>query len=483
MRMPQTVAVLAAAILFGSCRKPVEQPVPVVAKRVREPVVAGQFYPGTASELKTTVQGFLERAQRLAQAPVPMVLVPHAGYVYSGQVAAQAFRQLEPGFERVVVIAANHSAEARYRGISVDRSTHYRVPGLEVPLSDPSALLKNPLFVEVPAAHGSHVVELELPFLAELNGKGFELLPLIVSRLDRSEARAAAEVLAAHADAKTRFVFSVDLSHYHPYEMAERKDRSCLDALARMNADDVAQCDTDGTQVLLLMTELAARLALTPKLVTYANSGDVSGDRSRVVGYGALVYEDRFELNAEERNALLLIARTSLETRVREGKDLAVPPELVSRHPRLETRRGAFVTLKKDGDLRGCIGTLTAHRPLAEDVAANAVNAALHDPRFSPVAPEELSALKLSISVLDAPRPLSGVAGENLVALLGQKKPGLILEYRGRRSTFLPEVWEQLPEPVQFLGHLCRKQGSPEDCWRSEEARFETYGSQHLEVP
>lgn len=228
------------------------------------------------------------------------------------------------------------------------------------------------------------------------------------------------------------------------------------------------------------MNELSARLGVSPKLLAYANSGDVSQDKARVVGYGSLVYEERFFLNADEGKALVSLARGALEARVRDGKTLAVPPEVAGRWPRLSTPRGAFVTLKQDGALRGCIGSLTPSEPLALDVIHNANNAAVSDSRFKPVRADELPSISLSVSVLDLPRPLEGLAAEALAKQLGETRPGLILEFEGRRSTFLPEVWEQLPEPASFLAHLCAKQGSPEGCWRDPAARFQVYGSQHF---
>ncbi len=472
------LALLAFASL--SCG-PCATPRPAEPKRVREPAAAGKFYPADARELDAQVTGFLGKATRAATAPVRMVLVPHAGLEFSGQVAAQSFKQLDPGFERVVIIAANHSNDANYSGLSVDRATHYRVPGLEVKVADDAAgLLKRPGFVDVPLAHTMHMIEIELPFLRAVNGRPFELVPLVVGRLSPDEARAAAAELARLADPKTLFVVSVDLSHYYSYEQAVVLDRPCLDAIARSDAEGVARCTTDGTQVLFLMNELAARLALTPRLLTYANSGDVSGDKARVVGYGSLVYEDRFELSADEGAALVALGRQALEAAVSEGKVISVPPAVAARWPRLSTPRGAFVTLREAGELRGCIGSLAPSEPLALDVVHNAVNAALRDTRFNPVKAAELPAIALSVSVLDSPRPVAEPTPDALAQRLGATHPGLILEYRGRRSTFLPEVWDELPQPEQFLRHLCAKQGSAEGCWREKDAAFQAYGSQHF---
>jgi AmmeMemoRadiSam system protein A/AmmeMemoRadiSam system protein B len=490
LRMKTNLVALLVALVALACQKPLGTAEAASAsKNVRSPASAGTFYPSDAKELAATVKKMMDAAPQTAKDPVKMILTPHAGLEFSGQTAANAFKQLAPGFERVVIVAGNHSNEANYDGASPDTATHYAMPGLEVKVAAVTAsLVGKPGFSSQPQpkAHSMHMVEIELPFLAYQNGgKPFEIVPLVVGHLERQGTRQVATELAKLADAKTVFVFSVDLSHYYTYDQALALDKPCLDALVRTNADDVARCDTDATQVLMTMLELAARLSLSPRLLSYTNSGETPriGDKSRVVGYGAMTWEDRYELGKDEQQALLTLARRSLEAQVKEHRTIDVPAEVLSRFPRLATNRGAFVTLREDGDLRGCIGSLGPTEPLAEDVVHNAVHAAVHDSRFEPVRPEELAKIHIDISVLDTPRPLNGVTGDALVKYLGDKKPGLIISYKGRRSTFLPAVWEELAEPLAFLGHLCRKQGSPEACWREADARFETYGSQLMAEP
>ena len=192
--------------------------------------------------------------------------------------------------------------------------------------------------------------------------------------------------------------------------------------------------------------------------------------------YGLVVEQVDFQLSAEEKNALLSLARSSVETWVRSNKRLDTA--LLSRKfPNLTAHRACFVTLRRDKQLRGCIGSLEPRRALVDDVNDNAVSAAVNDTRFRPVQESELPFLHYSISVLDLPRVLRGVAVPDLPAYLQQHKPGLIIEYRGRRSTFLPSVWEELPDPEDFLARLCRKQGSPPNCWMMEDVRISTYGS------
>jgi hypothetical protein len=468
---------LALALALAACRPAPAPPAPAAPRLVRPPAAAGQFYPSDPAELAGTVKALLDAAPRAVEATARIVLAPHAGLPYSGRIAAAAFRQLDAGFDRAVILASSHAGPP-FRGFAVDGATHYAVPGLEVPVAAAARTLAGA--VDAPGAHGGQVIEIQLPFLAEANGgRPFEIVPVAVGGLSYPGARELAAALAGLDAPGTVFVFSVDLSHYHPYDVAVSRDRACLDAIVRMDARDLVRCDTDGTQVLAVMVELAARLGTTPRLVAYANSGDAAGDRGRVVGYGAVAFEDRLALGADERRALLALARASLESAVREGRPAEMPAEVAGRFPRLRAERGTFVTLKARGRLRGCIGALEGREPLAEGVARNALLAALRDPRFPPVKPAELPAIRLSVSVLDPPRPLDA-AGPALLARLGAERPGVVLEHEGRSSTFLPAVWHELPDPAQFLGALCAKQGAPPTCWASPAARFRTYRAAEL---
>lgn len=474
-------ALASLAMLLSSCSCPLPPVAP--EHQVRKASAAGTFYPADPQALAAEVRRLLDAEVKATHHRVPIALAPHAAYFFSGHVAAAALKQLTPDFERVILLAANHNGEVHFDGLSVDRAAHFAMPGFDLPIDGRIAerLLRRPGFVDVPQAHQAYVIEVELPFLRAIQPEPFSIVPIMVGRLDRRGAHEAARELLKVADDKTAFVFSLDMSHFHPDAEARALDAACLDALLRMNGDDVARCETDGTQMLLLMNALAARQGLTPRLVRYATSSEVpEGDAARVVGYGALIYEDRFELNAEEGQALVTLARQALEAKLVRGERPRLAPEIIDRHPRLGVARAAFVTLDKAGDLRGCIGSLSAGQSLAQDVLDNALHAALDDGRFSPVTGEELSEIEISISVLDTPRPLSpkpASAGE-LLARLARERPGVTLTFEGRRSTYLPSVWEQLPDPEHFLRSLCEKQQSPAECWKSPEATFELYGAQ-----
>lgn len=190
---------------------------------------------------------------------------------------------------------------------------------------------------------------------------------------------------------------------------------------------------------------------------------------------GAVAFEDGLELTDGEQQALLGLARQSVEGAVvPSGRLQQVPAQLLARFPRLATPRGTFVTLMRGGRLRGCIGSLSGAYPLAEDVLRNALSAAFSDDRFPPVARGELADITIAISVLGPLLPVDK-AGDALARWLGEQRPGLLLHFQGRRSTFLPDVWDELPRPVEFLAQLCRKQDLPLACWRDPAARFQSY--------
>ncbi len=171
-------------------------------------------------------------------------------------------------------------------------------------------------------------------------------------------------------------------------------------------------------------------------------------------------------LSAEERQILLRLARQALEDGVR-GKPLA-PLDWNTLPPRLREPGASFVTLTKEGELRGCVGALEAHQPLAEDVREHAVAAALEDFRFPPVRPEELPRIHIEVSYLTPLQPLEFDSPEELLTRLRPGVDGVVLRQGLRRATFLPQVWEQIPDPQEFLDHLCLKMGRPPGCWRSE---------------
>lgn len=451
-------------------------------RRVRRPVVAGQFYPADPQELYGLVAGFLAKSPGAGLRGVHAILVPHAGYVYSGEVAAASFREVDPRFRRVFLLAGNHNGEADFAGVALPDETHYAIPGAEIPLSPVLAQLRGkPPFTREPRAHTMHMIEVELPFLQQLRGRpqppDYEIVPMIVGRLDEKGVDALTAVLDSYADAQTLFVFSVDLSHFYTGDKARQLDGYTVESIMSRDREAVRRAVTDADQVLDTMLALAARRGWEPTRLMARNSGDVTGDYGRVVGYAAVAFHDPVAFSEEEKRELLALARRSIETHLRGGTAPAPDAAWLERHRAFRIPRGVFVTLEKHGELRGCIGDLLPSGPLHQGVVANAVSAAVKDPRFPPVKMEELAELAITISVLDYPSRVKVGRPEEYLKVLRPNLDGVILTYQGRRSTFLPEVWKQIPDPEEFLARLSVKQGSPADAWRDPSAVLYRYGA------
>jgi hypothetical protein len=451
--------------------------------QVRAPVVAGQFYPSDPGELFKEVTRLLASSPAIGLRGVHTILVPHAGYPFSAAVAAASFRELDRNFRRVFILASNHNGATSFTGVSLPDETRYAIPGAEIPLSGVLNDLRDPtLFVHEPLAHVLHMVEVELPFLQQLRGRpqpaDYTIVPMILGGMDPKAVDRLAAVLDGYADPTTVFVFSVDLSHYYPDQTARQLDQYTVDALMARDRAAIMSARTDGDQVLDTMLALVQRRGWQPTFLMARNSGDANGEKGRVVGYAAIAFHEPFSLSDAERRALLAFARTRVEEQVRHGHVPEPEGAWFDQHPIFRIPRGVFVTLEKKGHLRGCVGDLMPTKPLYLGVQDAAVSAAVNDPRFPPVAEVELRDLSISISVLDYPARVQVSRPEDYLQVLRPGKDGVILEYNGRRSTFLPHVWQELPKPEDFLSSLALKQGAPADAWRSPSAvlyRYEAY--------
>lgn len=455
----------------ASAKKESVPTAPPATKRVRPPAVAGQFYPADPAELYGTVTRLLAAKPELGIRGARALVVPHAGYMYSAEVAASAFSQVDTSFRRVFILTANHRGDADYHRASIPDVTHFAIPASEIPLSDIASKLRlDPFFVDEPRAHTMHMIELELPFLQALKGRpanpNYEIIPMVLGRMDERDVENLSGILEKYADERTLFVFSIDFSHYYPDDQARKLDMHTVDALLRMDPVETSKCVTDGNQVLLTLLSLARRRSWEPAFILYRNSGDVTGDRSRVVGYASLVFHDELKLTRAEQTELLGLGRRTLDSYVRDHRVPEIDTEWLAKFPVFRLPRGVFVTLNKDGRLRGCIGDLFSSNSIFANVAQNAVNAAVHDNRFPPVTPEELDRIELSITVLGFPQLVRVNEPRDYLKVLRPQVDGVILSYQGRRSTYLPQVWGSFHnDGEQFLSNLCAKQGAPPSCW------------------
>ncbi len=401
---------------------------------VRHPAVAGRFYPGSAAQLRQMVESMVDGEAEKEEA-IGLVS-PHAGYVYSGPVAGAVFSRTALK-DTCVIIGPNHTGMGE--PLSIMARGSWETPLGEVAID--SALAEQILadsrhLREDSTAHQmEHSIEVQLPFLQYFR-PDIRIVPIMFS-FAASDAYKEAGLSIATAIKKLGrdavIVASSDMSHYEPQEAAERKDRQAIEAILKLDEDEllrrvetlrISMCGY--APVVSLIVAAKALGARRGRLVKYQTSGDVLGDYSGVVGYAGII------IPAGAMHPLARLAREAMEAYVNEGRVISPPAELV---PEMKERAGVFVSLHRSGQLRGCIGTF---EPVTENAAteiiSNAINSATRDPRFPPVAPEELGDLEYSVDVLTSPRPVKD-KGQ-----LDPKKYGVIVEYGYRRGLLLPDL-------------------------------------------
>jgi hypothetical protein len=477
---------------------------------IREPAVAGAFYPDEAQLLTQQVDHFLDNVppQDVSGRLLGLV-VPHAGYVFSGQIAAYSYDLIrDRKIGTIIMVGCSH--RTTYSGASIYRRGSYRTPLGLVPIDEALSeelISRIPSLRYVPEAHlGEHSLEVQLPFLQKVLGE-FRLVPILLGhRMSPEELESLAEVIAeSSADREgVLLVASTDLSHYPSYQDACQVDRETLDLMAAYQPDRLIeyerncrqrgilglQCAMCGTEAVMVVM-MAARMlgADSAHILKYANSGDVPmGDHDRVVGYGAVAFceeepgdveqvgrriGDDGGLNEEERRQLLTVARQSISAGL-EGR-VYTPPEPSTE--RLGEHRGAFVTLHKQGQLRGCIGQFQPDMELVRTVAQMAQAAAFRDGRFPPLSEEELEQIEIEISVLS---PL------HEISTIDEIEPGThgIWITRGARSgCYLPQVATQMGwSGKEFVEHCClHKAHLSADAYLQEGTRMFVFTAQVFE--
>lgn len=441
----------------------------------RPAAVAGMFYPADPEALQRMVDGLLEaarvRAGAAARAPKALI-APHAGYVYSGAVAAAAYAriaELRGRVSRVVLLGPCHRVAVR--GLALPGADAFATPlgPVDIDVEAARSLGALPQVVESATAHAQeHCLEVHLPFLQRLLGR-FRLLPLLVGDATADEV---SEVLQrVWGGSETLVIISSDLSHYLAYGAAQRADRQTVAQMLALNPriDHDQACGATPVNGLL---DLARRRGLAAELLDLRNSGDTAGDRSRVVGYASIAFFEVKDAMPEswhdgggQGQVLVSIARGAIGEALGIESGAGANSDQIRDQAFLREKGASFVTLRRDGALRGCVGSVTAYRSLRDDVIGNARAAAFSDTRFQPLTPGEFDLVKVEVSVLSAATPLDARNEENVVRQLRPHLDGIVLEYGARRATFLPQVWESLPDPRDFLAELKHKARLPRDFW------------------
>lgn len=466
----------------------------------RQPVVAGQFYPGRASALKSALRHYFQGcSSEVRQGGVAAVVAPHAGYRYSARVAASAYHQIEPqrSYDNIFILAPSH--HVRFKGASLYSPGDYLTPLGKVQVN--RALVQQLInehdffHYHAPAHKKEHSLEVQLPFLQHHLQEYFQIVPVITGTNDLKVIRKMAGALKPYFNSHNLFVVSTDFSHYPAYDEAVEVDAATANAVATNEPSELlkvirsqaggdvpglatSMCGWSGMLTLLNITSEPATPIEVRKL-HYRNSGDVTGDSSRVVGYWAMSMIRKestsnkehmdFQLNEEEKHTLLKIARQTINSYVREGKVPEGEEDEITRNLKVHT--GAFVTLSMQGELRGCIGRFGAEMPLFKVVRNMAVAACSEDARFPPVREEELKDISIEISVLT---PLEKISSPDEIEL---GRDGIYIKKGSYTGTLLPQVAEKTRwSTEQFLGHCARdKAGIGWDGWKDEDAELYAY--------
>jgi len=481
----------------------------------RQPILAGTWYPADPAALRQSVEGHIQEAQAT---PLPGELVgliaPHAGHVYSGAIAGHAYAALsrQPA-DTVVVIAPSH--RHYFHGVSVHDSGGYATPlgVMELDEAFIAELRRQlPSLTHVPKAHAEeHSLEIQIPFLQVAAPKA-RLVPLVMGQQDLDICHRLAEALSSAvsraAGKRVVLLASSDLSHYHDAATCAQLDGRIHDAVRAMDPRAMAACLGERTceacgagpmiTVMLASRDLGANKGL---VLATGDSGQVSGDKDKVVGYMAAAFvharggaarrshgrqpiirlashaaiDDgdagggNADYSPRERELLHSIAREAIASGL-EGRPYSLPIALPQS---LQQERGAFVTLKRQGRLRGCTGHVIGSSPLAQTVAEMARLAAFEDPRFPPLQASELADLEYEISVLTPPRQVQDVAEIEV------GRHGLIMRGSQGQGLLLPQVateygWNR----EQFLQNTCRKAGMATDCWQQPDTRIYVFSAE-----
>jgi len=471
----------------------------VGSPKVYKSLIAGQWYDASPQKLTQQISEMFNKADIEPIENVIGLILPHAGYMYSGLTACKGIKATDKSlYSRIIILGTSHRAPLE-NIISIPSVDFYETPLGQIPIDVEiiQDLKKFPYFKEVPLAQqGEHSIEIELPLL-QYAKKDFKLIPLICGKLDLETTQKIAQILQNYIDEKTLVIASSDFTHYGPnynyipfsedipknlkkldmgaYQYIEKRDVKKF--YEYIEKTGITICGPYGIGVLMYLLPENTQV----NLVEYKQSGEIVNDYQNSVSYFGIAFTGTWEkkgrtpmntsttLTPEEKKDLLKLARWTLEYVLEHNKlpsDNEIPIKVTEI---MKTPRAAFVTLKINEDLRGCIGEIFATKPMYKSVLQNAYNAGFKDPRFYPITKEELPKIKIDISLLTHPRKINHY---NEIEL---GKHGIILKKGYYQALFLPQVApEQNWNLQQTLEHLSMKAGLPPDGYK-EGAEFEVF--------
>ncbi len=455
--------------------------------------LAGTWYSADAEALSKQIESFFQKAQVKPINNVIALILPHAGYRYSGQTAVCGLKTTDKKYKRIIVIGPSHRIPME-EILSVPRVTHYQTPLGQIPLDVEliNKLLKYSLFQNVPQAHkNEHSVQIEIPLL-QYSQKDFKLVPIVAGSCSLQTIAKAGNILKSLVDAETLIIISSDFVHfgsnfgYAPFkenipEQIKELDMGAYEYIAGLDAKGFLEykyntgatiCGYVPIAILLSMLNEPAKA----ELIKYATSGELTNDFTNSVSYLSVAFSGSWqsrqeiepqannpelELTEDDKKQLLALANKTIIYALRTRRVPQASELGVSISDAMKCPRAAFVTLKKHSQLRGCIGDIFPQRPLYKSVIRNAINACFNDNRFLPVTEEECNDITIEISALTAPEP---VASSNEIRI---GIDGVVLSKDGHSAIYLPQVAPEYGWDVnQMLTQLSLKAQLPADAWK-----------------
>lgn len=452
--------------------------------------LAGSWYPKSPEKLSKMLDGYIEKAE-LKNTPtgIKAVIVPHAGLIYSGPVAAYAYKAVS-GMDIDTIILIGFSHRKYYNAISVYDRGSFETPLGPLPVDEDLAqklmLSHDKFYFNAEAFEGENSVELELPFIRHaFKDRDIKIVPIAMGVQSYENAQVLADSLYELLKDRDKFliVASTDMSHFHPYGEANAIDGLAIDTIKKFDSKELfdktsfKKCEFCGIGAVVSAMMAAKKLgADSVEILKYANSGDTAGRKDNVVGYlSAALYKNGQKTNdaapegekemgmltEEQKNRLLQIARETMETYIKTGKRL----DLKEDDPLFNREMGAFVTVHKKGQLRGCIGNIIGRGPLYLTIKNMAIESSTGDPRFSPVSVNELGEIDIEISVLSE---LEKITDPNTIEI---GKHGVLVRRGFRSGVYLPQVGTETGwSREEFMNSLCAsKAGLSQDAWKKGE--------------
>ncbi len=456
--------------------------------------LAGNWYPSNKKTLNKQLDSYLNSATvPTVEGKIIAIISPHAGLMFSGAVAAYGYNLLShKEIETAIILGFSH--RKHYDGISVYKTSEFITPlgDLEIDeeLADLMISKSERIKFSKEVFEGENSLELQLPFLKKVI-PDVKIVPVVFGNPNYEDCNILSDILLDVLSKREDIVIiaSTDLSHYKSYNQAVTQDAETINLIKEFKYKEIFQRGVFKDQPCCGYAPVTCTLMLAEKIgakdievLNYANSGDITGDKRQVVGYvSAVVYkktsipepqsespafkntEGGMMLTEAQKARILKIAKESMETYIKTGKRV----KFKEKDPVLLTKKGAFVTIKKNGNLRGCIGRIIADKPLCDTIAEMAIQSSSGDPRFPAVGAEELDELKIEISVLSELEKIQDVEKIKVGT------HGILIRKGFYSGLLLPQVATEYDwNRDEFLAHTCNKAGLPADAWKKNAEIF-----------